>query len=266
MSNEVHLSLQGKGGVGKSFVASLIVQTLYERRGEGRQLLVIDTDPVNVNSVSRFFARAERQGLSCLRLPLSGERSIAVGDFQQVIDIIANNNGHDIIIDVGTSVFDVFYKYLTGLGEGLAQITEDLQRPLSVHMPLVGAGDFTDTITCLQQTMAAPDFAPARFVAWINNQRAGQVFTGADTRERYGVVPSERLAVIDLPELEGSTLAVALMRMSKSQLTFLDFDEGWMADHGRPQIEGREALSNEIRWCRRAAAAYRKAIAEGWPA
>jgi len=40
----IHMVLQGKGGVGKSFVAALMAQFLQDR---GCDPLCIDTDPVN---------------------------------------------------------------------------------------------------------------------------------------------------------------------------------------------------------------------------
>ena len=40
----IHLTLQGKGGVGKSLVASILAQYLNEK---GREVRCIDTDPVN---------------------------------------------------------------------------------------------------------------------------------------------------------------------------------------------------------------------------
>jgi len=41
---KIHVVLQGKGGVGKGFVAALMAQFLQDR---GRDPLCIDTDPVN---------------------------------------------------------------------------------------------------------------------------------------------------------------------------------------------------------------------------
>ena len=41
---KIHMVLQGKGGVGKSFVAALMAQFLQDR---GRNPVCIDTDPVN---------------------------------------------------------------------------------------------------------------------------------------------------------------------------------------------------------------------------
>ena len=40
----IHLTLQGKGGVGKSLVASILAQYL---RNRGKEIHCVDTDPVN---------------------------------------------------------------------------------------------------------------------------------------------------------------------------------------------------------------------------
>ena len=45
MTRKVHFILQGKGGVGKSFVAALLAQH-YQANGRGA-VVCVDTDPVN---------------------------------------------------------------------------------------------------------------------------------------------------------------------------------------------------------------------------
>ena len=42
----VHLILQAKGGVGKSFIPALLTQYLLKREG-GAKVLALDTDPAN---------------------------------------------------------------------------------------------------------------------------------------------------------------------------------------------------------------------------
>ena len=44
VSPAVHLSLQGKGGVGKSLIASILAQFF---RHKGEEIQCVDTDPVN---------------------------------------------------------------------------------------------------------------------------------------------------------------------------------------------------------------------------
>ena len=56
----IHLTLQGKGGVGKSLVASILAQYL---RDKGKDVRCIDTDPVN-----RTFAQYAALGADRLNL------------------------------------------------------------------------------------------------------------------------------------------------------------------------------------------------------
>ena len=48
---KIHMVLQGKGGVGKSFIAALMAQFLQDR---GRDPVCIDTDPVNATFAGYF--------------------------------------------------------------------------------------------------------------------------------------------------------------------------------------------------------------------
>src|ERR1043165_3783885 len=58
--NAIHLTLQGKGGVGKSLVAALLAQYFRE---DGLDVRCIDTDPVN-----RTFAQYAALGADRLNL------------------------------------------------------------------------------------------------------------------------------------------------------------------------------------------------------
>jgi len=60
-SATVHLSLQGKGGVGKSLVASLLAQ--YFKHRKGVPVRCIDADPVNQTLAQYKELDAERLNL-----------------------------------------------------------------------------------------------------------------------------------------------------------------------------------------------------------
>ena len=64
----IPLSLQGKGGVGKSLVASILAQYF---RHHGRSIQCIDTDPVNRTL-------AQYSGIDATRLELMRDGSIDV--------------------------------------------------------------------------------------------------------------------------------------------------------------------------------------------
>src|SRR5262245_54180498 len=66
-ATSVHLSLQGKGGAGKSLAASLLAQYFKHRKGIG--VRCIDADPVNQTL-------AQYKGLGAERLDLMREGSV----------------------------------------------------------------------------------------------------------------------------------------------------------------------------------------------
>jgi CO dehydrogenase nickel-insertion accessory protein CooC1 len=72
----VHISLQGKGGVGKSFIASILTQYFLSR---GQHVNAIDADPVNQTL-------AEYGGLSVSRLNLLKEGSVDQREFDLLME------------------------------------------------------------------------------------------------------------------------------------------------------------------------------------
>lgn len=95
--NAIHLSLQGKGGVGKSLVASILAQYF---RDQSLQVKCIDTDPVN-QTLAQYHALSsehlelmrdsyiDQRGLDVLMERLLTEQGLFV------IDIRARADGSD---------------------------------------------------------------------------------------------------------------------------------------------------------------------------
>ena len=60
--SKIHIILQGKGGVGKSLIASLLTQYLIHKGNDPKKpLTLIDTDPIN-----KTFSRYERLPVNAL--------------------------------------------------------------------------------------------------------------------------------------------------------------------------------------------------------
>ena len=96
-TGSVHLSLQGKGRVGKSLVASILAQYL---NGRARAIRCIDSDPVN-KTFSQY------KSLRCESLPLLREGGVDQRAFDGLMEDLLTNDGifvvdNGVIIERGT--------------------------------------------------------------------------------------------------------------------------------------------------------------------
>lgn len=98
---KIHLLLQGKGGVGKSFIAATLAQY---RQSKGHMPLCIDTDPVNAT----FHGYA---ALDVRRLQIMEDDDINPRSFDALIELMADSTA-DVIIDNGASAFVPLSHYL----------------------------------------------------------------------------------------------------------------------------------------------------------
>jgi hypothetical protein len=97
----VHFSLQGKGGVGKSFVASLLSQYFLEKYGD--KVFCIDSDPINATFSGYEELKADH--LDVMRRGQVHERQ-----FDTLIERICSNEGI-FVIDTGATNFIPLWHY-----------------------------------------------------------------------------------------------------------------------------------------------------------
>src|SRR5690349_9046514 len=90
----VHLSLQGKGGVGKSFIASILAQYLGHK---GQGVHCVDTDPVN-QTFSQYSA------LQVCQLKLLSEGRIDPRAFDLLMEQLLTEDTV-FVVDSGASTF-----------------------------------------------------------------------------------------------------------------------------------------------------------------
>ena len=99
--NSIHLTLQGKGGVGKSLIASILAQYFADRR---REIICIDTDPVN-----RTLFQYKALNVSRLELLRDGRLDPRVFD-----DLMGRLITEDatFVVDNGASTFIPLWNYI----------------------------------------------------------------------------------------------------------------------------------------------------------
>jgi hypothetical protein len=151
----IHLTLQGKGGVGKSLVASIIAQYLKEK---GREVRCIDTDPVN-----RTFA--QYAALSADRLNLRDEHNrIEQRAFDSLMERFLTEDTTTFVVDNGASTFLPLWHYL--LENNALDYLRQSGRRVYVHTVITGGQALLDTLNGFHEL--AQSTGERNIVVWVN--------------------------------------------------------------------------------------------------
>jgi len=135
---KIHMILQGKGGVGKSFIAAVLAQY---KLSQGQKPLCIDTDPVN----STFFGF---KALNVRRLHIMDGDEINSRNFDTLVELIAPSR-NDVIIDNGASSFVPLSHYL--ISNQVPALLHDMGHELVVHTVITGSQALLDTVSGFAQ-------------------------------------------------------------------------------------------------------------------
>ena len=151
----IHLTLQGKGGVGKSLVASVLAQYL---RGRGSEVRCIDTDPVN-----RTFA--QYTALEADRLNLRDEHNrIEQRAFDSLMDRFLTEENATFVVDNGASTFLPLWHYL--LENSALDYLRQNGRKVYVHTVITGGQALLDTLNGFHEL--AQTTVERNIVVWVN--------------------------------------------------------------------------------------------------
>jgi hypothetical protein len=153
VSPAVHLSLQGKGGVGKSLIASILAQYF---RHKGQEIQCVDTDPVN-QTFGQYSA------LHVSHLKLLSEGRIDPRAFDSLMDRLLTERGI-FVVDSGASTFIPLWHYI--LENEVIKVLRDAGRRLVVHSVITGGQALVDTLSGFGELAhTTPD---RNIVIWVN--------------------------------------------------------------------------------------------------
>ncbi len=190
----VHLSLQGKGGIGKSLVASLLAQYFMHRKSV--PIRCIDADPVNQTLAQYKDLRAER-------LDLMREGTVDQRAFDGLMESLLTESG-TFIVDNGASTFIPLWNYM--LENNALALLKASGRRIFVHCVVTGGQALADTLSGFARL--AQTTGDRNIVLWVN--------------EYFGRVERDGRGLSDLPvyaEHAGSVVgSVAIPR--RNQDTF----------------------------------------------
>jgi len=152
----IHLTMQGKGGVGKSVVASLIAQN---RRAAGIAVTCVDCDPINATL-------AGYEGLEAKALPLLDEGGdIAPASFDALVEMVAAMpEGGDAVVDTGATTFLPLSNYL--VQHELPELLRELGHEITLHVVVPGGPALGDSLVGLEAILRS--IQGARIAVWLN--------------------------------------------------------------------------------------------------
>ena len=206
----IHFILQGKGGVGKSVTASLLAQHKAER---GEHPLCIDTDPAN----------ATFHGYKALQAKLLSitdqENEIDPRNFDVLVELIANAENDDVIIDNGASSFMALSRYL--VSNQVPDLLLEMGHEVIVHSVITGGQALVDTIHGFD-ALASQYPEDVKFVVWLNPYWGAIEFEGKSF-EKMAVYKTHKdriVAIIKIPELKKEFAGRDFSEMLQARKTF----------------------------------------------
>lgn len=190
----IHLLLQGKGGVGKSLVASILFQYLSEHC---TQVFGCDTDPVNATFTG--YKEFDVQPLHIMRGDDIDQRL-----FDQLIEYIDQmpHEAH-LVVDNGASCFVALCSYLKE--EAPLVHLADQGHEILLHTVVTGGQAIGDTLAGLNSL--TKNFSDTPLVVWLNPY-FGEIMLEGENFYQFKVYTEASAnfrAVIELPELKPNT-------------------------------------------------------------
>src|SRR5580692_7169879 len=152
-ATSIHISLQGKGGVGKSLISAILSQYLLSR---GQDVHGIDADPVN-QTLSEYRGLA----VSCLKLLKDG--SVDQREFDLLIERFLTESG-TFVVDTGASTFIPLWHYI--LENHALDYLRERGKRVFVHSVITGGQSLNDTLGGFEQV--AGSTRDKNIVVWLN--------------------------------------------------------------------------------------------------
>lgn len=203
----VHIVLQGKGGVGKSFIAAILAQYF---RSKSSSVHCFDTDPVNATLAQ--YQKLEAEHLKVLKRGTINEKH-----FDQLVEKICRTDGVHVV-DTGATTFVPLWNYI--LENEILTFFKDHNRRAFVHSVVTGGQAMSDTLNGLERV--AETTSEKNIVVWLN-EYFGEVAQDGKRFEDFKVAAdhaSKLVGTVLIPERNPHTYGDDVRQMLSRRLTF----------------------------------------------
>ncbi len=226
VSNAVHFTLQGKGGVGKSFISSITLQYLREK---GRTVHAVDTDLVN-------HTLAQYEKLKAQTLELMRDGTIDTRVFDTLMERLLTEKA-DFLVDNGASTFVPLWHYL--IDNQVLQLLQKEKRRVYIHTVLTGGQALADTLTGFK-TLAETTEGKT-LIVWLN-EYFGPVANDEHRHflqsQLYAETKHKIVGIVAIPKRNADTFGRDVQEMLSNKLTFQE-----AIQNGHFQIMAKQRLA-----------------------
>jgi hypothetical protein len=204
----IHLSLQGKGGVGKSLVASILTQYLLSKE---QDVHAVDADPVN-QTLSQY------HGLNVQTLHPMRDGAVDQRKFDPLLERLLLEPG-TFVIDSGAATFIPLWYYM--LENHVFDSLAKAGRRLVVHIVVTGGQALSDTLSGFNQVGEA--CGAARLVVWLNEyfgpvqDEMGTPFVGMEVARKHA---KKMLGAVSIRRRTQDTFGRDIEEMIAARMTF----------------------------------------------
>ena len=203
----VHLVLQGKGGVGKSFVSAILAQYFRTKSGP---VHCLDTDPVNATFAQYRLLEAEH--LKVIKRGTVNEKR-----FDLFVERVCQEQGV-FIVDTGATTFVPIWNYI--LDNKILEFFRARERRAFVHVVVTGGQAMTDTLNGLARL--AQTTSQKNVIVWLNEYfgevtKDGKPFEEFQMAEEYG---AKLVGTVVISDRNPQTYGDDIRQMLEQRLTF----------------------------------------------
>lgn len=211
-SKDIHVFLSSKGGIGKSFCASLLAQY---GMSIGRPMQVFDMDSNNQTL-------AATQGLGAIGVKIADGTKFRHEAFDAALESMTLGDG-PYLLDVGASMFHPVWSHL--VAHDTVALLESLGSRVVLHFPITGGQEAANTLASLVQVSEA--VAGRHVVAWLNPYHGEVNFDGGKSffeLSVYQKLSDKMIAVIVLPD-EDEAVKTDLRHLGQANAMLLDAEK-----------------------------------------
>lgn len=208
---KVHFTLQGKGGVGKSWVSCQIAQYLMDRGGP---VVCLDTDPVNATLSTHKALCAEH-----VEMTDEASNTINTRAFDQVVERFLKEDS-DFVLDNGASSFLPLSNYL--IENPVFDMVAESGKATFLHTVITGGQAFDETVFGFGD-LANEMPETVGFIVWIN-EYFGRVedSKGIPFEETKAYLSNKHrvTGLVRLPRMTADTFGADVKAMAERKWTY----------------------------------------------